>query len=307
MTIIAGFKTMDGIVICADTQETIGNLSKRNVPKLRFEPTRHGFYGGPSHQGDEIAAAFCGAAQNGPFIDKLVDNAWQSAQACTSLDEACEKIESSIKKTYKEFASIYQPGYCPEAELIYGVKMSAHTKLFSALGPIVTEQREYATGGAGYYIADFLASRMYAHALTLQQCVILAAYTLFQAKEHVEGCGGDSHIAVLRDSGVSGRVATDRVSAITEALSSLDDEISGLLLHAANLEEDDERFQKKMAGTMKVVTSLRGVSKGQLKSARETMIAVGRILSGNQAYEPSPVDEFGLPKPSESQKSELER
>jgi 20S proteasome alpha/beta subunit len=38
VTIVAGFKTIDGIVLCADTQETIGGISKRNVPKLRFEP-----------------------------------------------------------------------------------------------------------------------------------------------------------------------------------------------------------------------------------------------------------------------------
>ena len=51
MTIIAGFKCSEGIVICADTQETIGT-SKRSVPKLRFEP-----FGGP-HEGDTLAIAF---------------------------------------------------------------------------------------------------------------------------------------------------------------------------------------------------------------------------------------------------------
>jgi 20S proteasome alpha/beta subunit len=33
MTIIAGFKCHEGLVLCADTQETVGNVSKRNVPK----------------------------------------------------------------------------------------------------------------------------------------------------------------------------------------------------------------------------------------------------------------------------------
>jgi hypothetical protein len=35
MTIIAGFRCQDGIVVCADTQETFGS-AKRNVPKLVF-------------------------------------------------------------------------------------------------------------------------------------------------------------------------------------------------------------------------------------------------------------------------------
>ena len=35
VTIIAGFRCQDGVVICADTQETSGS-AKRNVPKLEF-------------------------------------------------------------------------------------------------------------------------------------------------------------------------------------------------------------------------------------------------------------------------------
>src|SRR5438874_12034650 len=104
VTIIAGFRCREGIVICADTQETVSGLSKRNTPKLRFEPS-----GGP-HEGDSLAAAFCGAGDNGPFIDKIVETAWEDAQTATSLDEACEEIEKSIKNIYREFGQIYQPG-----------------------------------------------------------------------------------------------------------------------------------------------------------------------------------------------------
>jgi len=306
VTIIAGFKTKEGVVICADTQETISNISKRNVPKLRFEPADKLFYGARGHRSDDVAAAFCGAANNGPFIDKLVDNAWESAQACASLDEVCVEVEASIKATYKEFSTIYQSGYCPEAELIYGVKMSGSTKLFSALGPVVTERTEYASGGAGYYMADFLKAKMYGNHLTLHQCVILAAYTLFQAKEHVDGCGGESHIAVLRDNGVSGRVAADKVDAITKLLVSTDDAISRVLLDAANLEHTDETFRQELRTTLEVVARLRNIRKGELDRARETLEAVGRILGG-LSYQPETLDPFGLPMPSGAQTSESEQ
>jgi hypothetical protein len=97
-----------------------------------------------------------------------------------------------------------QSGFCPHVDLIYGIKMDGRTKLFSAVGPVVNEKDEYYSAGQGYYMADFLARRMFGDHLTIHQCVIVAAYTLFQAKEHVDGCGGDSHIAVLRDTGPSG-------------------------------------------------------------------------------------------------------
>jgi 20S proteasome alpha/beta subunit len=242
VTIIAGFKTKNGIVICADTQETIGSVSKRNIPKLRFEPL------GPRKRlalGTDLAVAFCGAANNGPFIDKIVDRAWEAAHVESSLDGACAAIEKSIKSTYQEFGQIYQTGYCPEADLIYGIKMNTESKLFSALGPIVNERDTYATGGAGYYMADFLASRMYAAHLNIYQCAILAAYILFQAKEHVDGCGGESQIAVLRNSGTSGMAAPDRVDRITDLLKYGDGAAGPLIIEMANLALSDKEFKER--------------------------------------------------------------
>ena len=99
VTIIAGFKCDEGVVICADTQESVeGSPSKRHVPKLRFEPS------GQYHSGDDVAAAFCGSG-NGPFIDKLIENAWQEAQTATNLDEACNEIEESLTIAERALAS----------------------------------------------------------------------------------------------------------------------------------------------------------------------------------------------------------
>lgn len=214
VTIVAGFKCYEGVVLCADTQETVLH-SKRHVPKLRFEPD-HIVNWGKALRGEDVtdlAAAFCGAG-DGPFIDKLIDEAWKTAQKSTSLQEAGERIEASIKGLYREFGKIYQPGCCPQVDLIYGVKMGGRTELFSAVGPVVNEKGEYYSAGQGYYMADFLARRMYGDHLTIHQAVIVAAYTLFQAKEHVDGCGGDSQIAVLRDSGPSGLLNFQVINAI---------------------------------------------------------------------------------------------
>ena len=150
MTIVAGFKSYEGIVLCADTQETVG-ISKRNVPKLRFEPAAGASKG--VLPGD-LAVCFCGATNNGAFMDEMIDRAWQEVQPATSLDEACEFIRSSIKSYHAEGAKIYQVGLCPETELIYGVKMHGDGRLFYALGPAVTQRDTYAIGGIGAYMGD---------------------------------------------------------------------------------------------------------------------------------------------------------
>lgn len=294
VTIIAGFKSYEGIVLMADTQETVSNISKRNIPKLRFEPS-----GGP-HEGDNLAAAFCGAGDNGPFIDKLVETAWEDAQLATSLDEACEEIEKSIKRVYREFGQIYQVGYCPSAELIYGVKMHSQCRLFSAHGAIITKKETYDSWGAGYYMADFLANRMYRDYLNLRQCAILAAYILYQAKEHVDGCGGDSHIAVLRENGVSGIADWQHVEAITKMLGFADHDMGTLLLNCADLDMEPAEFIKEANDRIEILDALRTASKEELARNELQPISMLSILGVKKKQ---PKDFLGLPMPSASQTS----
>lgn len=274
MTIIAGFKCNEGIVLCADTQETVGTM-KRNVPKLRLEPSE-GWAG--ENDGNSLAVAFCGAG-DGPFIDKLVETCWQSAKSAQSAGQACQAIEQSIRDHYAQFGKIFQPGYCPHAELIFGVKMWGESMLFSADGPTVNEVNGYRSSGVGQYMADFLASRMYGYYLTIHQCVILSAYILFQAKEHVDGCGGESHIAVLREQGKSGLVEWVRVNAITELVGSSDLELGRLLLQTANIEASDEQFRSRYKVVRKILEKFRKHHRIELKKWGGASAA----LSGNTA------------------------
>src|SRR5262245_23262059 len=108
VTIVGGFRCDEGIVLCADTQETIQG-TRTHTPKLRLEPRRD-FYGNGGEGKDDLMVAFAGAG-DGPFIDKLVDRAWEDVQLATNIDDAAKSIEGSIKKTYKEYGHIFQPGY----------------------------------------------------------------------------------------------------------------------------------------------------------------------------------------------------
>ena len=283
MTIIAGFKCHEGVVLCADTQETIGH-AKKHAPKLIFRPIDL------SSDENYLAAAFCGAG-DGPFIDKLVDTAWKSAQPAASLDEACGNIENSIKNHYEEFGNIYQQGACPEVQLIYGVKMDGDSRLFDAFGPLVNEKESCDSGGVGAYMADFLSSRMYAPYLDIHQCVILAAYILFQTKEHVDGCGGDSHIAILRNTGSSGPVDLRRVDLISNLLKIADVHISRTLLDIANLDLTKEEFKKNMEMVADVIDTFREAKREELNQSVLRWHAFERLLGG----EPVTRDSFGLP------------
>jgi 20S proteasome alpha/beta subunit len=250
VTIVAGFKCKEGVVLCADTQETIEPL-KRHVPKLRIQPNKD-FYGGDL--ADELMVAFAGAG-DGPFIDKLTSRAWEDAQVGTNIEEVSNDIEKSIKNTYKEYGQIYQTGYCPQVSLLYGIKMHGKSLLFRADGPVVNEKDTYDCAGTGLYLSNFLCSRMYRNNLTLEQATILAAYVLFQAKEHVDGCGGQSHVAILKNNGGSGMA--ENLTGITKQIQLVDRNVEQIVLSAADLTIDEEKYNGDLTKFIKLLTLTR--------------------------------------------------
>lgn len=295
MTIIAGFRSLDGVVICGDTQETVSNLSKRRTSKVKVSPEYPGI--SAVITGSDLAVSFCGAGYS-PFIDKLTSSAWIACEGAASLDEACSLIENSICDTYEKYGRIYQAGECPKVELIYGVKMDGCSCLFSAAGPIVNPVERYCSGGAGYYMADFLAARMYRNVISVHQGVILAAYVLFQAKEHVDGCGGDSHIAVLRNDGESGMVDPARIRAITDMLSDTDQQLGEVLLAAANLQVDYET----VVGMVSELT--KDTIKHARNAAKKSIESSDWLVDQLVRWDVKDRDEFGFSTPSTPQKSE---
>ena len=294
MTIIAGFKCFEGVVICADTLETM-EQSKRHVQKLRFLPDA-----GVSQNPNELAVIFCGSGY-GPFIDKVIELAWKDAKTTGSLEEACDAIERSIKVTYEEYGRIYQPGERPTVELLYGVKMEQQCKLFTASGPLVSEKDQYDSSGAGYWMADFLSRRMHSRALNIHQCVILAAYILFQAKEHVDGCGGSSDIAILRSDGVSGYVDAQKVKAITEILEAADQQIGEILLSIANLDVPDEQFRQDIEPIADTLDFLRSMARQDAERRDKAIDLMSKARGGTERIKR---DSLGLPIPPDFRKSE---
>lgn len=246
VTIVAGFKCKEGVVLCADTQETIEH-TKMRTPKLRFEPRELDCHDGEN----DLVTLFAGAGE-GPFIDKLVERTWEDIQAASNFDNACTLAEQSIKNTYAEFGRVFQLGYCPSAELLFAIKMDGQSKLFRADGPLVNEKTEFANGGTGLYLSNFLCSRMYHPSLTLAQIVILAAYVLDQATEYLDGCGGEHHIGVLRNGGGSEFVDPITLKGIVNHLRKIDKEAFRIIFASANLELPEDTF-KGLAEHLKIM------------------------------------------------------
>ena len=202
----------------------------------------------------------------------------------------CNRIKGSIENRLTDEAErVYQVGYCPETELIYGVKMQGASRLFYGLGPSIAERDKYANGGQGVYLADFIAGRTYEEHLTLCQCVVLAAYILYEAKENVVGCGGDSHIAILREGGTSGLINWHDIERISEFLRQADRYAGQLLLHAANFNLTDEQFKSQTKDVLDTLELFRNAQQKEIDKHQEMLESLLGVRKENE-------DEFGFYK-----------
>ncbi len=137
-------------------------------------------------------------------------------------------------------------------------------------------------------MADFLAARMYRSFLDTRQLIILAAYILFQAKEHVEGCGGDSHIAVLNEKGLSGRVDSTHVEKLTNLINTADQLLAEQLLSCANLKLKKRELKRDLAITASMIETFRKNTAQELKE---------RSQHSTWLFGPAPTNDLGIPKP----------
>jgi hypothetical protein len=252
MTIAAGFQCTDGIVLCADTQETHRQILKVRIAKITRKPEI-------DYPGCDRKVLFSGAG-DGAFIDKLIHRAWKAAQqADADIDSVALAIEDSIKATHQEYGQIYQPGYLPEVQLIYGLWVRGYpTRLFSSVQATVNPVESHECVGIGEVLARYIADRMFVQStMPIRTAKILSIYLLEAAKEYVDGCGGGSVIEALHADGTTSSVDGDTLLWTSIYLRQLEAQMSAVMLRAPDSEMSDQQFDDAIDSLMQTVITVR--------------------------------------------------
>ncbi|OLB41103.1 MAG: hypothetical protein AUH11_00365 [Acidobacteria bacterium 13_2_20CM_57_17] len=117
MTMVAGFCCTDGIVLCADSQETLDGYLKVDTPKAEIRPE-----GKSKRKG--LFAVFVGAG-HGPLIDALIEEMWDAAErARGGMKNASDAMKAANRKYHKELKEVFRDGdpEYPRAEIIYAAQ-----------------------------------------------------------------------------------------------------------------------------------------------------------------------------------------
>jgi len=194
LTIAAGYLGMNGIVLCADTQETYWGF-KSNVDKIRHQ----------TDMGLDVAITGAGDSDLIEAVGERIEKAIfadYSENMVRFPNEILAIIQRVVTCAFHDFIAPYaafpveqQPSY----EMLILVSVNNAVNTYDSLFKISrTVVREIATGGACIGVGLTLANRLFEKLLNpfmeLDSLTLALCFIIDEIKKSVEGCGGDTHL-----------------------------------------------------------------------------------------------------------------
>jgi 20S proteasome alpha/beta subunit len=234
MTVAAGYICDYGIILCADTQETIAGFVKTSTEKITvFEGQKH-------------TAALAGAGNNAVQIEMIIQ-------------EICDELRDDEPKSFTAFKGLlhtvldrllpvpYYPKDQADVELLIAVRGYGETHLVCTHDNVFAEVKNFECIGSGVITGRSLFHRYYRRTHTLIMAYIVSAYALHHAKRWVDGCGGNSDIFLLpKDSNTVTRLGSDEVVKLERYFDDFDEAVRPLLIACPLDPKDDAKFKKMM-------------------------------------------------------------
>jgi len=248
MTLAAGFRCDDGVVLCADTEITMPGLIKfpgskiKSYQKLNFRPA--------------FALAgnvnFCAMV-----IQKLLTRISGAGDSAKAVIQALEEEALVIHRTYA--------GETYEAEssllmcLFFGRGNQGRRQLFEVEDGLVSPVTEGFIG-AGQIMARTMGAELFRADMTVEQTALMAAYILAEAKLYGYGVGKDSQILLLYDRGNWNIFPSDPIR------------------HASLQEIEQDYLRLKRA--LRPILLLHGDASARLNAIQEALDSFGKLVIG---------------------------
>jgi 20S proteasome alpha/beta subunit len=197
MTLIAAFRTKEGIALCADSQETVTCYNENDEPyELRaavqkISPIKAGGY--------ELAIAGSGT---GPQIDGFIERVKRRFKGDTesaSLDRCLLLMEQELANYYTDDLptganmDLFVAACCPSTK---------EYQLWVSNRHILTELEDVKVIGWDHPLYKVTASRMYRSDLSVTQAVLAAVYVLTIAEETTNYVKSPFSVAVVSETGI---------------------------------------------------------------------------------------------------------
>jgi hypothetical protein len=250
MTIAAGFVCTNGIVMCADSQESSGDY-KFPVEKLLIRET------------ESIQAVLAGAG-HGPMIDMASGRVFRSlmGRELDNYDDAEAAIADELVALYEREFSL-----CPVSEpedriieLLIGLKIRklGDPVLFKTFASTVSQVPKYAIIGSGRAI-EYQLHKLYRWPEKTNRVIPIALSLLNVAGVVLRSVGGEARLAVLNEgekTAISIPLSSE-VDAVKRAQSDLESAAGQVLLDLLDVAKSDDDFRATLMEFSSLAIELR--------------------------------------------------
>jgi 20S proteasome alpha/beta subunit len=206
MTIAAVFNCSDGVVVCADSEETIHDYAKRSTSRKVnvFEYPQIG-----------IRVGLAGAGHSDwirMFVEKLHPHL-----PSTPPPPSWTMMQKSIEDFTQDFFAKYlvpyaiDPNQRPQVDMVLAVNFLSSSILYKIVANAVTTEPLFACVGAGQAAMQKIVDSLLKPSLTVRQCASLAIYVMSRVKQEVPGCGGNTNVLMIPQLGNYAWVPTKKI------------------------------------------------------------------------------------------------
>lgn len=224
MTLAAGFRCNDGVVLCADSQISQGEYGNRYRSKLFTLNNRTDCY-----------LVYAGFTE---FVRELIPQLKEIASKKEGLT-----LLSDMSKCYKAFhARNYTRVPKNEksfADIIFSIREGKRISLHIGSGKHCYPEEEYASSGTGFPAAEPFFNAFYSPSMNIRQALHLSIYTLKYIKGIGSGVGGNTSAVLVTDapSFIPGyQLTTEEIKKIEMDYGFLHEQMSTFLLTYPDLE-----------------------------------------------------------------------
>lgn len=209
MTVIIGMNGFPGVILAADSEETVSGYSKRQVDKVA------------QWKNDYIRFAIGGAGA-GHYADMLADKIASDLMLFEHPEPDAETIQKILERVVLEFhqTRIWSRASSQSAEdsavqliivvqpLVGGYAQHGFIWVWQTCDSAITEvgekhYRPHASIGIGSHLAEYLLDHLFSPAGGEAHMVITATYVMREIGKSIAQVGGDPYLTLFRKDGTT--------------------------------------------------------------------------------------------------------
>jgi hypothetical protein len=212
MTICAGMLCSDGIVLCADTLESVGSVH-RSVEKLVELPI----------VSDALTAVLVCATDDGIFADALIERISESLNRCAgTFSSAKNAIENATLRYCSDIWKVLDASLDkPMAHMLIGLKTVDDLRLLELSTPTVRTIETWEFIGYGRELGIYKAGQYGLKGMPTDTAAPIIAYIVDIVKNNIQFCGRSTSLAILHGDGNVEHKSQDYIAKTTQGYKSI--------------------------------------------------------------------------------------